>query len=339
MLVWETRDDKKANEITTKLFENSQNIVKQIGAWDKPRRPQPTKGKVRITFLVSDGLYFGEGPIDVLFNDPMASPALTTATELMKYLTENPEWVTFYPEFNSSMYLEKAGYFDERPLIYTSITQLIALVAIPALCIFSFWFLLGTPLVFFGWGKLYISLPIKTGIEDCDSAGWGFDYHNNRIWIYIGGGGNFEGGKKWKTITMPWNMEWVRTSTKLQNEQWFHETKNTKLNWGEGKEKIGGCEWLEKNKWTETHPFLDKFDNATVQATIAVVEREWRPLWFKWTSLFSKVRRTIDISFDKEVGEGKGSWKGGTTGCGYDIVEGETPYQCLKRMEKERDFR
>jgi hypothetical protein len=88
ILVWEKRDDIKANEITEKLFENSQKIVQQIGAWDKPRRPNPTKGNVRITFLVSDGLYFGEGPIDVLFNDQMANPALTNATELMKYLTE-----------------------------------------------------------------------------------------------------------------------------------------------------------------------------------------------------------------------------------------------------------
>lgn len=88
ILVWEKRDDVKANKITDKLFENSQKIVQQIGAWDKPRRPNPTKGNVRITFLVSDGLYFGEGPIDVLFNDQMANPALTNATELMKYLTE-----------------------------------------------------------------------------------------------------------------------------------------------------------------------------------------------------------------------------------------------------------
>ncbi len=88
ILVWETTEDKKANEITKQLFENSSNIVNKIRAWDKPRRPNPTKGNVRITFLVSDGLYFGEGPIDVLFSDPMASPALTTATELMQYLTE-----------------------------------------------------------------------------------------------------------------------------------------------------------------------------------------------------------------------------------------------------------
>ena len=88
ILVWETTDDDTANKITTDLFTSSQNIVNQIGVWDKPRRTNPTKGNVRITFLVSDGLYFGEGPRDVLFSDPMASSALTKATELMQYLTQ-----------------------------------------------------------------------------------------------------------------------------------------------------------------------------------------------------------------------------------------------------------
>lgn len=88
ILVWETTTDEKSNELTKDLFLKSQHIVNQIGIWDKPRLPAPTKGNVRITFLVSDGLYFGEGPIDVLFSDPMASPALTSATYLMKYLTE-----------------------------------------------------------------------------------------------------------------------------------------------------------------------------------------------------------------------------------------------------------
>ncbi|MDF2456552.1 MAG: hypothetical protein K0R51_2545 [Cytophagaceae bacterium] len=87
ILVCETTDE-KSNELTKDLFLKSQDIVNKIGAWDKPRRPAPTKGNLRITFLVSDGLYFGEGPIDLLFNDPMASPALTSATYLMKYLTE-----------------------------------------------------------------------------------------------------------------------------------------------------------------------------------------------------------------------------------------------------------
>ena len=87
MIFWETTN-KYSNELTKDLFQKSYDIVKQIGPWEKPRRPHPTKGNVRITFLVSDGLYFGEGPADILFNDPMAGPALMTAAKLVKYLTE-----------------------------------------------------------------------------------------------------------------------------------------------------------------------------------------------------------------------------------------------------------
>ena len=88
MIIWETTTDEKSNKLTKDLFLKSQNVVNQIGPWDKPRRPYPTKGNVRITFLVSDGLYFGEGPMQILFDDPIASPALTAATELIEYLTE-----------------------------------------------------------------------------------------------------------------------------------------------------------------------------------------------------------------------------------------------------------
>ncbi|WP_153796614.1 hypothetical protein [Foetidibacter luteolus] len=88
ILVWETTTDEKANELTSNLFSASAGIVNQIGPWDKPRCPHPPKGNARITFLVSDGLYFGEGAVNVLFNDAMASPALMHATQLMQYLTE-----------------------------------------------------------------------------------------------------------------------------------------------------------------------------------------------------------------------------------------------------------
>lgn len=88
VLVWETTTDTKANELTQDLFAKSQQIINQIGPWDKPRKSHPAKGNTRITFLVSDGLYFGEAPTDVLFTDELASPALTTATQLMQYLTE-----------------------------------------------------------------------------------------------------------------------------------------------------------------------------------------------------------------------------------------------------------
>ena len=88
ILIWETTTDTKANELTKDLFAKSEQIVSKIGPWDKPRRPHPAKDNTRISFLVSDGLYFGEASTNVLFKEPLASPALTSATQLMQYLTQ-----------------------------------------------------------------------------------------------------------------------------------------------------------------------------------------------------------------------------------------------------------
>ena len=88
ILIWESTADAKANQLTNNLFAKSRQIVNQIGLWDKPRKPNPTRGNTRITFLVSDGLYFREASMDVLFSDQLTSPALTSAAQLMQYLTE-----------------------------------------------------------------------------------------------------------------------------------------------------------------------------------------------------------------------------------------------------------
>lgn len=85
MIIWDA-PDQTSMEITRQLFNDSKIIVGKIGPWTGPRRPFPGKGTVRISFLVSDGLYFGEGPINVLFSDALAAPALTSASALMQYL-------------------------------------------------------------------------------------------------------------------------------------------------------------------------------------------------------------------------------------------------------------
>jgi len=248
----------------------------------------------------------------------------------MKYLTEHSAWATFYPQFNQSFFIEKAGYFDERPQVHTSATQLLVLVILPFLVFYSVWFLVLTPFLFFGWGKLYINLPIKTGIQDCDSAAWGFNYHDNTIWIYIGGGGNFEGGKKWITFTMPWYLNWYRTSILLKDGTWEHEYKGSRKSFYE-------ASWKEKQAVWD-YVYTDSFDGEIVPAKIYVEEREWRMKGLMWTSLFNKVRKTIDVHFSKEVGKEKGSWKGGTIGCGREMIDDETPLECIKKMEKEEKF-
>jgi hypothetical protein len=65
------------------LIAVSQPVVNQIGPWQDPRLPPPKKGNVRMTFLVSDGLYFGEGPFEDMQREAMAAPIIRRAGELL----------------------------------------------------------------------------------------------------------------------------------------------------------------------------------------------------------------------------------------------------------------
>ena len=67
------------------LLQVSQGIVDQIGPSEAARQPAPARN-VRLNFLVSDGLYFGEGPMNVLSNDAMAGPLLQAGGQLIGQL-------------------------------------------------------------------------------------------------------------------------------------------------------------------------------------------------------------------------------------------------------------
>jgi hypothetical protein len=215
------------------------------------------------------------------------------------------DWMSFYPGFKKwNFTIAPASYFDNRFYI--------------SFCIL--------------WGQFYIHIPfIRSKYDECDPPRYGWYFYSMDRWIPD----NFIicYGKKTKFYHMPWELDWVRTSILLKDGTWANETRGNRQDfWKE--------EWKEK-KWKEVHPYMYTLKNGTTQhrmATITVDEREWRPRWFKWTGLFKKIRTTIDVSFDDEVGERSGSWKGGTLGCGYNILPKETPLQCLRRMERERIF-
>ena len=75
-------------QLAKELIAVSQPIVDKIGPWEEERLPPPKPGNVRITFLVSDGLYFGEGPFKVLQSDGMAGPVLSKAAQLLQKAVE-----------------------------------------------------------------------------------------------------------------------------------------------------------------------------------------------------------------------------------------------------------
>lgn len=65
------------------VIETSKPIVAAIGPWEGVRLPAPKLGNIRMTFLVSDGLYFGEGPMGAMQGDGLAGPLISAATKLL----------------------------------------------------------------------------------------------------------------------------------------------------------------------------------------------------------------------------------------------------------------
>lgn len=80
---------------------------------------------------------------------------------------------------------------------------------------------------------------------------------------------------------------------------------------------------------------LKDFDGEEIIASTHIEEREWRrgTGWFKWISVFYKpmIHRYLEISFNKEVGPEKGSWKGGTMGHSIEIDADELHYSGIQR--------
>ena len=86
-IVWEASTD-LADAPIQNLLAAGQTVANVIGPWHETRRAAPPTGHVRINSLTASGLYFGEGPFDVLFNDPLASPVITGGLVLMQALID-----------------------------------------------------------------------------------------------------------------------------------------------------------------------------------------------------------------------------------------------------------
>jgi hypothetical protein len=74
----------------TEMLGEAQSVVNQIGPWDKVRRAPPTssEAEIRMTFLVSDGLYFGQGAFATLEREAMSAGLVRTSGQLFKMIID-----------------------------------------------------------------------------------------------------------------------------------------------------------------------------------------------------------------------------------------------------------
>ena len=88
LIVWDAATA-ESKHLIDQLLRASQVVVDQIGPWGRGRLNPPKAGNVRMSFLVSDGLYFGEGPFNDIAGDPMGGPVINSAAGLMNFLIEH----------------------------------------------------------------------------------------------------------------------------------------------------------------------------------------------------------------------------------------------------------
>lgn len=67
-------------------FISAATLVEQLRPSDKPRFPPTFAGMARITLLVSDGRYFGQGPSNNLTKDELSGPIIRQANNLLANL-------------------------------------------------------------------------------------------------------------------------------------------------------------------------------------------------------------------------------------------------------------
>ena len=199
-----------------------------------------------------------------------------------------------------------------------------------------------------GWGNLYLYFPWKNRHTDWND----FNDPEPEYGYYFYGEGKFfdeivlKLGKKSKTVYMPWALEFYKRSVLLKGNKWWGHTqkevrkakKQGKYVWNDPKFNI---EYDDKRIYTERVIFTYTTVGGEVQHTTAtchVEVREWRPRWFMWTKLFRHVRRDLEIQFDDEMGNQRGSWKGGVLGVSAPITQDEIDrldfVSPLRRYEK-----
>lgn len=162
---------------------------------------------------------------------------------------------------------------------------------------------------------------------------FGFSFSSGTLHLHYGPQTHDSVTTKSKCIFLSWR-QWRFVRRSLYDRTGAHF-------WTEptGRQVPGRGAWEEQERMRDAVPkvvfAVEDYDGERVAATTHIEEMEWRfgEGWFKWLSLFRapRIKRSLDIRFDKEVGPEKGSWKGGLVGTSVELQPGELHASAFRR--------
>jgi len=174
----------------------------------------------------------------------------------------------------------------------------------------------------------------KGGYWDVHSNEYGFSLSDGFLQVFLGPQtDDSDTTKDWCTH-LPW------TQWRHVRQSWYGPTgEHIETLWDTSDREVRRAQrdWryeFEKTLTKNCFTFKD-YDGELITAATHIEEREWRfgEGWFKWLSWFRapRIRRSLSLEFNKEVGPEKGLWKGGTVGHSIEMIPGELHEAAFRR--------
>lgn len=189
--------------------------------------------------------------------------------------------------------------------------------------------------VFFDLPHWRILHHLTRGPNDMERRGYGFSWRFGQDWQ---GNIHWQWGKRSGIRSMPWG--WNKQKGDYRREylamdgQWYpHDV--FPYDWRSEDEQVGP----PPRKVSKPYPYLTRGGEFQGDIT-ATAHMERTHMVYRVFGIVTKraTKHSIDVTFDKEVGNQRGSWKGGVLGTGYDMQPGESIEQTLHRMRREQNF-
>lgn len=186
-----------------------------------------------------------------------------------------------------------------------------------------------------GWDAATVERIGRDWYDEIHPCEYGFSLSDGFLQVFLGPQTHdSETTKSWSKF-LPW------TQWRFIRQSWFGlEGEHLRTDYETSSLTVRHAQWQAQYEFEENMPKaafeIEDYDGSRIKAKTHIEEREWRfgTGWFKWLSLFRspKVRRSLDIEFDSEVGPEKGSWKGGLMGTGIEMLPGELHEAAFRRF-------
>lgn len=184
------------------------------------------------------------------------------------------------------------------------------------------------------WDAATVERMGRNWYEEVFPCEYGFTISDDTVHLHFGPQTHDSTTTKNKVLWIPWkNWRFIRHS-------WYGPTgEHIETLWETSDRTVRAAQWEWRREFeatlAKTRFQIEEYDGTRIFVDTHIEEREWRlgTGMFRWLSWFvrPKVRRVLDIRFNKEVGPGKGSWKGGLIGTSIDMLPGELHEAAMRR--------